>query len=324
MNQFSQDYGDRFIGIAVHADNDPMKVAAYLDPFLAQSGITGFPGAYFNRKITGDPYNREAVEQLLSTPVGYAVRITEAIYDDTQNHMVTLKYAPKLAFSTSSANISAAVVVTEDGVSGTTSQWNQTNNYSGYTEADVAETFGKEAWPYFKFFCESGGTIKDMKYDHVAMGIFHSYSGGGEGGTLPKEWTANEEQEFSISFEMPLQRSANRAGVQDWRNTHLIVLIIDNTTGEILTADKIGAAQYVTSGITETYIPINPEITVKEDNIYISTEGNAQARIYSIDGQCLYSSDFTDSITIEGISRPGAAIVYVTQGNHTYAKKIIL
>ena len=324
LNQFADEYGDRFIGIAVHTNNDPMKVDEYLNPFLAQSGIAGFPGAFFNRKITGDPYNREAVETLLRTPVGYSVRVTEARFDEEGSNRVTLTYAPKLAFTTKSANISAAVVVTEDNVSGTGSSWHQINNYSGYSKTAITESFGEEAWPYFQKFCESGPVILDqaMKYDHVAMGIFHSYYGGGEGGSLPSEWNAGEEQQFTLSFEMPMQQSASGPGVQDWRNTHLVVLIIDNATGNILTAAKIGADRYVTTGIEQTSSDDFPVIQAFDERISIKTEGKAKVCIYDIAGKCIHSSEFYDNAAVYAGGHHGPVIIYVSKGHKTYTKKL--
>lgn len=325
LNQFSDEYGDRFIGIAVHADDDPMLVPNYLNPLKQQCGINGYPNAAFNRGCTGDPYERATVESILAANSGYAVRIKEVTFDESNNNLVTVTYAPRIAVSTNFANISAAVVVTEDGVSGSSGKWHQTNYYSGETKAGIEASFGEGAWPYFKKYCEGPAVIlsTEMTYDHVAMGIFNSFGGGGEGGTLPAEWIADEEQEFTISFEMPMQTRKNDAGVQNWKNTHMIVLILDNVTGKVLTASKMGADSYTTTGMDD--VTIGQEVTVLKEgrDIVVLTESAAKVDVYNLYGISLYSGEADGRSRIDGSRFSGPVVVRVSRGNDSYVKKII-
>lgn len=324
LNQFSDEYGDRFIGIGVHA-TDPMEVTTYLQSLSAQTGIVGYPSASFNRGPSTDPYSRDEVERILSKSVGYAVNIKSVTYNENTG-LVTVTYAPKLAFNTTSANISAAVVVTEDDVTGKTGNWNQTNNYAGYTEADITEQFGAAAWPYFKKYCEGFPTMPFvlMSYNHVAHGIFNSFNGGGEGGTLPAEWNMDEEQEFTLTFDMPVQREANGAGVQNWKNTHMVVLILDNVTGKILTAAKMGADHYNETGSAEeTLFSRNVDVAREGANIRVSAEGEAMVSAYNMYGLELHKSTFTDSTVIDGTDFHGPVIVKVVRGNDSFVKKIM-
>jgi len=325
LKQFSDEYGDRFIGIAVHSNtDDPMGITSYISN-LSKLGISSFPKATFNRSVVGDPYDRDAVEKILDTPSGYAVRITDVAFDEEKGNLLTLKYAPKLAFTTSSADISAAVVVTEDGVSGKTAVWSQTNYYAGYTEDNITELYGEGAWPYFKEFCEASTTIRanNIKYDHVAMGIFNSFNGGGEGGTLPAEWVMDQEQEFTISFPMPMQTTPNMSGVQNWKNTHVIVMLLDNATGHVLSAAKVSANDYRVSGIDRTTLGYGTRVSRTGDQLDIETEGKASVEVFNMYGLKLYSSDFDGNVVIDGSKFYGPVLVKVSRENESFVKKIM-
>ncbi len=327
LNQYSDKYGDRFIGIAVHGSNDPMRVPEYLDPFLVQSGINGYPNAWFNRRVLSDPQSPELVEEILSERVGYSVSIKEVTYDENGSDMVTVKYAPRLSFSTSGADMTAVAIVTEDNVKGNNADWNQTNYYSGASKMDIEGAFGKDAWPYFKEYCESGDIIPFplITYGHVARGIFNSYLGGGAGATLPATWTVNEEQEFTLSFELPLINKVGSNGVQDWKNTHIVILLLDNATGKVLSAAKMGASDYNTSSVEEVHFADGVNIS-RQGNMLIveSMAADITVDAYNMHGYCLHSSHVDGAyMEVDASSFSGPIVLRVTSGNDTYVKKLV-
>ena len=325
FKHFSHDYADRFIGIAVHGSQDPMYQEHYVSNLKTYCGITGFPMATFNRSYTGNPYDRNAVEDILTKRTGYNVDIKKVEFGETTDHKVTVTYAPKLAFDTKHADLTAAVVITEDNVSGKAISWNQTNYYSGYTREQIENSIGEGAWTYFKPYCELPDNIPFiyMTYNHVAMGIYNSFNGGGNGATLPKEWEKDVEQEFSISFDMPFQTAPNEGGVQNWRNTHIIVLLIDNVSGQILNAAELGAGDYQTSGVNQISSVTTTDVCLKGDVLIVDVKGKASLSVHNTYGFCLYSSEIFDHAEIDTSSFSGPVVVRVTNGNHSYIKKFI-
>ncbi len=326
LNYFTDKYKDRFIGIAVH-NNDPMALTQYITPLMKQSGLGTFPNGWFNREIAEDPWNPEVVEQLLSRRSGYSVAVKEVAYEESKG-LMTVKYAPKVAFDSKSQDITAVVVVTEDSVTGNSNRWNQMNAYSGYTKGQIVDQYGEELWPYFKTFCESGSPVPhaDMVYDHVSVGIWNSYLGAGPGAILPKEWKANTEQEFAISFELPRRTSdSDIEGVKDWKNTHVIVMLLDNGSGKVLTAAKMGADDYTTfSSLNEVTCESDVNVTGIGQSIVVETSGPAQVDVFGIDGFKLSSGTVQSGRTlIDAGNRRGPVIVRVVNGNNTYVKKIM-
>ncbi|MBD5357881.1 MAG: hypothetical protein HDR88_12885 [Bacteroides sp.] len=325
IKQFSEEYGDRFIAIAVHGSSDPMYQENYMSHLGTDCGVTAFPMATFNRTVTGDPYNRETVESLLAQPVGYAVAIKKVEYNSDSDHRVSVTYAPKLAFDSNSADITAAVVVVEDGVTGNNTEWNQTNYYSGYNKEQVENTYGAGSWKYFRQYCELSSVIPYplMSYDHVAMGIFNSFYGGGQGASLPATWQQDVEQEFTITFDMPLQKDGGTIGVQNWENTHIIVLLIDNKTGNVLNAAKMGAGNYDTAGINECSFGNSVAIDRVGNNLLVSLEGEGNLEIFNTYGYRLYSSQLFGDTSVDVSGFSGPVIVRVTRDNESYVKKMI-
>ena len=322
IKQFSDEYGDRFIGIAVHGEADPMYQENYISHLKSECGITGFPMASFNRTVTGDPYNRETVESILSKPVGYTVDIKKVEYNDDSNHRVSVTYAPKLAFDTNSADITAAVVVVEDGVIGNNMEWNQTNYYSGYNQEQIENSYGKGAWEYFRQYCDKQSVIPYplMRYDHVARGIFNSFNGGGQGAALPASWKQDTEQEFTLSFDMPLQ---TEGGVQNWENTHIIVLLIDNGTGRVLNAAETGADKYETSGVDTCTLGNSADIYRVGDSLYVSLEGSGKLEVFNTYGYLVYSMPVQGNQRLDTSAFSGPVILRLSRGNDSYVKKMI-
>lgn len=328
LGYFSDKYKDRFIGIAVHSD-DPMALDRYISPLKTQSGLSTYPNGWFNREVSEDPFTPAVVENILSQRSGYSVAIKEVCYNETTDRTMTVKYAPKVAFDSKSQNITAAVVVTEDNVKGYDPNWNQKNGYSGSTKAGVEDVFGEGTWPFFQKYAEGKSTIlfRNMVYDHVATGIWNTYLGGGAGATLPREWEANTEQEFTISFELPQRASADdKEGVQNWKNTHVVVLLLDSDSGKILSAAKMGADEY-NAGSSVEEIGGVAEVSVKRcgRSVVVESPVSAEINLYNINGFKLISKNIeagTTSVDTGNLS--GMVIVKVSEGNNTYVKKLIL
>lgn len=329
LNQFSDEFGDRFIGIAVHGTNDPMRVDDYLNPLTEQSRLTGYPAAWFNRSSLSDPYSRELVESILSTKVGYDIKVKSVRFAENSGR-VSVDYGVKLSYTTTSANIKALVVVTEDQVSGKTPMWNQTNYYSGTSRQTIESSYGENAWKYFEPYCTGEKIIPftQMVYDHVAQGVFNSYYGGGAGGNLPSDWSAGQEQTFTLSFDMPYQTAANGSGVQNWKNTHMVVILVDAITGKILNADKAGASTYVTDPASIADVTADADFSVAACGKTIKVNAPAESSVSVVNAlgyemrNCRVGAEGCAEIDCSDLS--GLLLIQVASGSRSYVKKLII
>ena len=324
ISRYTDLYGDRFIAAAVHAD-DIMEVPSYLNSLQRQSGMSSFPSAWFNRKYLTDPaLNQGIVEDILNSRVGQKVTVDKVAYDEA-THSATVWYSPEFCYSLDNAHVSAVVVLTEDGCHGTGQSWLQNNYYSGSTQEELAsEGISSQLWEYLEWYTEEPPMLVDNDFDHVAWGVFNDYYGYDT--QLPSSWQEGVSQQFSISFELPMQQTENGPGVQDWRNTHVLVFLLDTRSGEILSADSLGASDYEISG-SGVFSPLASSVRIDScgNCVNISASKGSKVRIFSSEGYLLNSLCVDTDLPVScNVKYNGMVIVQVENGNNTVVKKLML
>lgn len=162
MEELSTRYEGFYAGIAVH-NADPMAVDAYDSAMGALIG--GYPSGFVDRGIEYDPSQFEIpfLERIQITP---KTLITNgASYDASAQ---TLSISASTTFSESvTGDYRIAMVITEDGLSGTTSDWAQSNAYAGGGNGTMG---GFESLP-------NPVPASQMTYNHVARTISPSFNG---------------------------------------------------------------------------------------------------------------------------------------------------
>ena len=213
-----------WIGIAVH-NGDPMEDPTYNTAISAY--ITGYPSGIINRKSTPvDPKLSTLEEQ-------YNLQILDApvakIEESSQTYNIatkawTLGVATTFGLDLASADYNTALIIIEDSVTGTSTDWDQANNYNEGTYGAM------EDWNGFDYV-GAGNPIPavDMVYNHVGRLLVDGFSG--STGSIPAAVTYNVANPFSYSG--TLDPSWNP------QNISFVAIIIDNATGEVVNAVKI-------------------------------------------------------------------------------------
>lgn len=225
-----EDGGAKFIPIAVH-DGDPMVPAV---PYISYLSFSGYPTMVLNR--AGSYHPIEAPVDQMATEKSIAwLGITRADYDEATNS-VTVKYSPKVSFDAEDCPFNVLAVVTENGVTGTTEQWNQTNNLANLSATSVAAQLGEAVVPYFEQFiggAPSSIPASKMVYNDVARTLWPSF--GGE--PIAGGWQADVLRSESLEVPVP-------ANVVDRENIEIAILMLNPATGEILASDMVGAEDF--------------------------------------------------------------------------------
>ncbi|MBD5338770.1 MAG: hypothetical protein HDR98_06590 [Bacteroides sp.] len=325
LKYYADLYGDRFIGIAVHND-DPMDVYDYSSNWKNQSGLNSFPSAWINRTMASDPaMGFPLVEAETMKRVGQKVTI-DSVEFDPNSFTATVKYSPEFCSDMEDVDVTAVAIVTENDCKGTGKEWFQNNNYSGATlDSWTAEGLPEAMWEYVYDYTLEPSLIPSEKYgfNHVAMGVFNNYYG--DNTWLSKTWEGGVPQQYSLTFDFPMQESKNTAGVQDWHNTEVVVLLLDRATGAILNADIMPASQYTVEDSGVAAIDSNIEITKGMDCIMVHACPGACVEVYGIDGILLKSeTSDSDSYCMKLSGLKGLVGVRVVVGNHTVVKKLML
>jgi hypothetical protein len=155
-------YDDYYAGIAVH-NSDPMTLTAY-DAAIGAL-ISGYPSALVDRGAVIDPSQIEGdfLNRVVIAPEGTIVN--GATYNSATR---LLKVSVTTTMATNiSGNYKVACVITEDSVTGTTTQYNQSNAYAGGASGVMG---GFEALP-------NPVPAAQMNYNHVARALSPSFAG---------------------------------------------------------------------------------------------------------------------------------------------------
>lgn len=205
LERMTNSYPDHFIGIAVHnGGSDPMTVENY---DAGMSGlISGYPSVVVDR---GDDIDPSAIEtDLLERVVINPTAIFSAITSDYTAGATTANISFNVRFNeTVSGDYRLACVLTEDGVTGTSSGYAQANAYAG---GGAGEMGGYELLP-------SPVPASEMVYDHVARGIWPSFEG--LEGSFPDEMVAGET--YTVNFSVAIDAE------WDITKVHVVGLFID-------------------------------------------------------------------------------------------------
>jgi hypothetical protein len=238
MDKMAATYGDKWIGIAVH-NGDPMTVANYDAGFGALIG--GYPSSLVDRGNDIDPSVMEG---------DFLDRITVVPTALISNSASFLPYSRVLTVHVSSnfqANASndfkLACVLVENGVTGTTSGYNQANYYAGGANGVMG---GYESKP-------SSVPATQMVYDYVARAIAPSF--GGMTNSFPSDVNSGETHSQTFTFTLAPDWNVNKL--------QIIGLLIDGN-GKIDNAGKIDFSSVTIEDEFFMQCPNNSELTYSE------------------------------------------------------------
>lgn len=227
METARETYGDQVVLIAAH-NGDPMEISDY-NPMMALVG--GFPSSFVNREATVDPHPTNilnAIKQdLQNVPIG-KIDIT-AKWNDEEMKTIDVNAVSKFAFAETGANYGVALVLTEDGMSGTGSNWRQSNYYSG-----------QSGDPYMTWWYSQGSYVSGLTFNFVAVGAWELKNG--FNGSVATSFEAGEEMPFNYVADITTK---NR--IQDKANLKMVALLIDRKTGAIVNAAHTTIAPYGTA-----------------------------------------------------------------------------
>lgn len=214
MDRYEQDFGPFWAGIAVH-NGDPMVVTEY-DAAIGGL-ISGYPSALVDRGGDVDPsaMSTDFYDRLQTPPTAFIS--TSSNWDATTRELEVTITADFQAAAND--NYKLAVVLTEDGVTGTGSGFAQANAYAGGSNGPMG---GYENLP-------SPVPAADMVYDHVARAIEPAFAG--DATSFPATVNSGDSHSKTYTFTLPT----------DWdeQNIHIIGMMMD-PTGRIDNASKSG------------------------------------------------------------------------------------
>jgi hypothetical protein len=222
MDLWNERYAGYFAPIAVH-NGDPMTDAVYDTGIGALIG--GYPSSLVDRGSDIDPSSMEnqIITRLQTTPS--ATILNGADWNSTTRE---LKVSLQTTFQSAvSGDYRMACVLTEDGVTGTGSGYNQSNAYAGGGNGPMG---GYENLP-------ASVPASQMVYEYVARSIVPQFDGAP--GSLPASITGGAQFIHNYTFQLD--------PTWDDANMHIVGLLI-GPGGTIENAGFTTIAEAVTNG----------------------------------------------------------------------------
>jgi len=167
MERLTEEYGDLFVGVAVHNNTqgpDGMAVQEYDAGNRGTPGFTGFPSAAIEREMNFDPSDleRSFLERVAVAPRG-AFLVGAAV--DAEGDVDISVEVEALGDLNFTDRIMVAII--EDGVTGTGNGFSQVNAYAGGGQGPMG---GYEDLP-------NPVPADQMVYDYVARALVTPYEG---------------------------------------------------------------------------------------------------------------------------------------------------
>ena len=309
MDRFEQDYGPFWAGIAVH-NGDPMVVTDY-DAALGGL-ISGYPSALVDRGGDVDPsgMTNDFFDRLQTAPT--ALISTTSTWDAATRELSVTVTADFQAAANDDYKL--AVVLTEDGVTGTGSGYAQANAYAGGSNGPMG---GYENLP-------SPVPAAQMVYDHVARAIEPSFAG--DASSFPATVNSGDSHSKTYNFTLPA----------DWdeQKIHIIGLLIE-PAGRIDNASKgIIDALASATDLEQTFkgfgVHPNPASTYAIVEFELGATSDVQLRLIDMSGKEIASRHYGDVETSSTIQlntadlNAGVYLVELTVNGQRMTKRLVI
>jgi len=220
LDRMATCFGENFVGIAVH-NADPMALAAYDTGLTSTAGFQGFPSVLSDRTTLMDPSEIESPTIAKVTTNPDAIIGIGADWDDATRTIDVTGYVDMNIPTTT--GFRWVGVLTEDGVTGTASGYDQVNAYSGGANGPMG---GYE-------FLPNPVPAAQMVYDHVGRALLAGYGGVADPGLENLEVGGQAYFNFN-SYVVPQEYNVE--------NMHIIVMLIA-PNGQIINASSVGLVE---------------------------------------------------------------------------------
>lgn len=307
MDYMTTTYPDHFIGIAVH-NGDPMTLAAY----DTGADFSGYPGCNVDRALLDQGVSQSAFEGYYNDRIGMIVPAGLGMVVSGTGSNVVVDVTSTFYTPFASANYRLGVIIVEDDVTGTTSQYNQANYYAGGSNGVMG---GYESLP-------NPVPAAQMVYDHVGRALLGGYTG--QSGSVPASITDGQNVAYTFNYTVP--STSTRA------NMHAVAVLIDQSNGEIVSAEQVSIAEG--AGIDEmNAINLSVYPNPSSDVMNISFEGNNSdydVKVVDLTGRVIMAGSYGSlsgkqviSVPVSTLSK-GAYMVSVTSNGVTKTVQAIV
>ena len=232
MEYLTKKHPDGFIGIAVH-QGDKVAIGGYKTPVVGKFGL---PYVWASRRTKVSGYTGEEPYQQAKA-IGAMMDIDVKAEWNASGNGINVQSTTTFRTNMSNANYALAYVVVEDGMHN--ASWYQANSYDGLTDL-LKENEEMDV------FVKGGRVVYGLKYNHVARAFLGIDSG--MEGSLPNNVVADR----GIKHQAMFDGVGSNWKPQNKQNLRVVVMVIDNTTKNVVNGAHCPIKPYNTTGVATT------------------------------------------------------------------------
>ena len=305
MDQMYQNHPNDFIGIAVH-NGDPMTVTEYDNG----TDLSGYPGCNVDRALLDESVSANLFESYYQERIGLAVPAGLSMtVSGTTSKTINVSATFRTVFA--SANYRLGVVIIEDNVTGTTAAYNQTNFYAGGANGAMG---GYESLP-------NPVPAASMVYDHVGRALLGGFAG--QANSVPTTITDGLAASYTFNYTIP--STSNSA------NMSAVALLIDNATGEIVTAEKTSLSAANVNELETIGLNVYPNPASGAVNVsFEANNGDFVITLTDLQGRVISSKEMTNlngsqvvTFSTEDVASGSYIVTVATNGTKTTKNVVI-
>ena len=288
LDYMSSNYPNTVAAIAVH-NGDPMTVAAYDSGLVGTIG-TGWPNSGLDRKLLGVDPGQGSLLNGYNTQINETVPVNINTSADLVGNTLTISAQASFFTKFSASDFRLGVIITEDGVTGTSSGYNHVNYYAGGGEGPMG---GYENLP-------DPVPAAQMVYNHVGRAILGGFNG--QAGSVPVVINDGDTVSYDFNYTIP--------AASDQANMHIVVVLIDQTDGTIVSgfqrsvADALSVRDFSIAGLKIFPNPAKDVLNIS----FESGEGNYSINIVDMLGRTVIDQKFNDVFGVQNIEIPVATL----------------
>ncbi len=280
MEYMAMNHHDDAVLVAVH-NNDPMAVTAYDNNMVGNFPTFTADRTFPDQGIGTGSVMEGAMNQRLAVIPAASLEITNVDYQSSGAVKVDVK--SKFLVDGSDNDFRFVLVFKEDGVTGTSSQYNQVNYYAGGGRGPLPDAKGFD-------YATAPDPVpaSQMVYHHVARAIEPSYSGAV--GSVPATLTFEQEVTYSFNVNLP-------STVINPNHVQVVALLLDNKKGgEVVNASEKKLTNVVSIPEVEALqANIFPNPASDFFNIELAETSDFSFELVNAIGQTVMTQSYTDA-----------------------------
>ena len=222
-------FGSDAITLAIHGavegGNEPMALAEYAEML---ESVTDYPTCKVNRGEKIDPYRGSLESQNITEDVAEALKedapaaiALQTEWADAEKTVINITTSTVIGYDDSESPFQICYVVVEDGLTGSGTEWAQSNNYAGEIEYD----------PMLEPLTKLPLLIEGYVYDNVPVAAWEPYKG--VAGSVPSQIEAGKVYKYTFDANL-----TGNTHIQNKENLSVVAILVNKNTGEYINASK--------------------------------------------------------------------------------------